>query len=67
MLFGIDFCGRRCGVRRRRSGHTSLKGAALVIGAAALFAALLFLAPQWLLVALIMTLTALLIALVCAR
>lgn len=67
MLFGIDFCGRKCGIRRRRTGRASLARAALIAGVAALIAALLFLAPQWLLVVLVMGLTALVACLVCAK
>lgn len=65
MLFGISFC-KRPTVRRRRPGGFPVK-AALVILAALIVTALLFLAPQWLLVLLVIALTGAVIALICAH
>ncbi len=65
MLFGIDLCRRRT-VRRKRSGGIPLRAAAVLLSAV-IVTALLFLAPQWLLVLLVIALTGAVIALICAH
>ena len=65
MLFGVDFCGRRV-KKRRRSGTAGLRICTAILCLAAA-AGLLFIAPQWLLVLLVLILTAVLFALVCAK
>ena len=67
MLFGIDFCGRRQRVRRRRPQRNGLghMGVCLAALGALVFLILLFIAPQWLLVLLVALLTAALIASIC--
>ena len=64
MLFGVSFC-RNCGrVKRRRGRDRALFPVLAGLGAALLFTLLLFLAPQWLLVLLVLLLTCAVIALV---
>ena len=67
MLFGIDFCGGRQRARRRRPyrGRGFFSPALMIGVGCAVFLALLFLAPQWLLVLLVALLTAALIAALC--
>lgn len=63
MLFGVSFC-RNCGRVRKRRGRDGLVFPVLAcLGAALLLTALLFLAPQWLLVLLVLLLTCAVIAL----
>lgn len=58
MLFGVNFC-RRCDrVRKKRPSPQRDKRLCLILTAAGLLTVLLFLAPQWLLVLLVLTLTA---------
>ncbi|MCR5809406.1 MAG: hypothetical protein K6G56_07575 [Clostridiales bacterium] len=65
MLFGVSFC-RGCGRVKRRRGRDGFPfPAVMAILAALVFTALLFLAPQWLLVLLVLFLTLGIIALVC--
>lgn len=62
MLFGVSFCGRKTERRKKPGGGAR----AVVILLAALAAiGLLFLAPQWLLVLLVIALTGAVIALAC--
>ena len=65
MLFGVNLS-RGCGrvKRRRPDPKRSWKIAATVL-VAGIFTALLFLAPQWLLVVLVLILTGAIIAAVC--
>lgn len=65
MLFGVSFCERcrRVSRRRRKYGMGARLCALLLSGA--VVTALLFLAPQWLLVLLVLVLTALILFLVC--
>ena len=62
MLFGTSFCRRCSRVKKRRNGPRFCGRALLILLAAALFAALLFIAPQWLLVLLVLALSAALFA-----
>lgn len=71
MLFGIDFCSR-CDKPRRRIRSRFEKGklcpGPLVIALCVLvFTVLLFIAPQWLLVLLVLLLTAAVAALICLK
>ena len=64
MLFGFDLCRRKTTVRKRpQYGNIAWKLLACLIAAGAL-ALLLFFAPQWLLVLLVIALTAAVMALV---
>ena len=64
MLFGVSFCRRRTFKRKRSTGA----GAALALLLCALIlTALLFLAPQWLLVVLVLGLTAAVVVLARGR
>ena len=66
MLFGFDFCGRTPRIRKRPPcGDLAWKLLALLAALAAL-GLLLFFAPQWLLVLLVILLTAAVLALVFA-
>lgn len=57
MLFGVEFC-RGCGkVRKKNRGPCMNWRIFFLLAAAGLLAALLFIAPQWLLVLLVMILT----------
>ena len=71
MLFGIDFCGR-CDRPRRRSrprgwGGRLCPGPLIIALCITVFLALLFIAPQWLLVLLVLLLTAAVIGLICLK
>ena len=63
MLFGVSFCRRKTERRPRPNGGGTWL--LLAILAVLLFVGLLFLAPQWLLVLLVVLLKATVIALVC--
>ena len=64
MLFGTDFC-RRKTVKRKSRGFCVPARAAAVILASLIVTGLLFLAPQWLLVLLVISLTGAVAALIC--
>ncbi len=57
MLFGVSFCRRCSRVRKRRPAPRWNRGILLVLLAAAVFTALLFIAPQWLLVIMVILLS----------
>ena len=64
MLFGVDLCRRKpCKKRRQSPGIPSR--AVLALLAALIVTGLLFLAPQWLLVLLVISLTGALTAVLC--
>lgn len=65
MLFGVNFCRRGQRVRKRRPFPGWDFRIFIVLIAAAVFVTLLFLAPQWLLVLLVLLLTGGIIACVC--
>lgn len=62
MLFGVSFCRRGTKVKKRRPGPGWDPVILLALLAAAVFAALLFIAPQWLLAVLVVVLAAALAA-----
>lgn len=57
MLFGVSFCGKCQRVKKRRPRPGRDLSPWLILLAALVFTALLFLAPQWLLVILVLVLT----------
>lgn len=65
MLFGVNYCRRRS-EKRRRQGGGGVR-ALLMIMLAGIAVGLLFLAPQWLLVLLVIALTGAVAALVCLQ
>ena len=65
MLFGVDFCRRRVSKRRRGTKQWIGMRVWAAAFAALIFTGLLLIAPQWLLVLLVLLLTAFLIAVVC--
>lgn len=66
MLFGVSFCRRSAKTRRRPQARGRRIKLILALFAAAALTALLFIAPQWLLVLLVMILSCAVIAMVCA-
>ncbi|MBO4384813.1 MAG: hypothetical protein J5854_05280 [Clostridia bacterium] len=58
MLFGVSFCKRGQRVRKRRPDPGMGLKLCVLLLSGAVFTALLFLAPQWLLVLLVLLLTA---------
>ena len=65
MLFGVSFCRRCQRVKKRRPPQGWDWRFLLILLAAAVFVTLLFLAPQWLLVLLVLLLTGIVIAAFC--
>ncbi|MBO4849238.1 MAG: hypothetical protein J5586_08825 [Clostridia bacterium] len=65
MLFGVDFCRRRARVRRRAMSPRMGARACVCALAALIFTGLLLIAPQWLLVLLVLVLTGAVFALIC--
>ena len=64
MLFGFDFCGRKTTVRKRPPYGNAVWKLLACLAAAGALALILFFAPQWLLVLLVIALTAAVMALV---
>lgn len=65
MLFGVSFCKRCQRVRKRRPEPKIGLRLCVLLLSGAVFTALLFLAPQWLLVLLVLMLTAAVLFLIC--